>query len=204
MEIMKKISSLSLLLLFSTGCGSIIKTTKKDHVRNGLFNNDPQKLLAAFEQFKDGQTIEEVSQLGFKLDSPNINHALGINAIKMLLGDNVFQSAMTNIMQNPESLKKALAEFAPYQLYTIPYQDITTVSDRFYINRKDTTRDGKNYQIYIAFKDDKVVYRSKSLLEVKESSTEETFLLGLFDLLKEVAGVKSSADEVKPLIPKQK
>ena len=121
----------------------------------------------------------------------------------MLLGDNVFQSAMTNIMQNPESLKKALAEFAPYQLYTIPYQDITTVSDRFYINRKDTTRDGKNYQIYIAFKDDKVFYRSKSLLEVKESSTEETFLLGLVDLLKEVAGVKSSADEVKPLILKQ-
>lgn len=201
---MKKISVLLLLAAIFSGCASVIKTTKKDHIQNELFGNDPKKLLTAFEQVKDGQTMKEVSELGFKLDSPNINRALGISAIKMLLGDNIFQSAMANIMQNPESLKKALAEFAPYQLYTIPYQDITTVSDRFYINRKDTTKDGKNYQIYIAFKDDKVVYRSKSLLEVKESSTEQTFLLGLFDLMKEVAGVKSSVEEVQPLIPKPK
>ncbi len=201
---MKKISALLILMVISTGCSSVIRTTKKDHIKNELFENDPQKLLSAFNQLKDGQTMKEVSELGFKLDSPNINRALGISAIKMLLGDNIFQSAMANIMQNPESLKKALAEFAPYQLYTIPYQDITTVSDRFYINRKDTTKNGKNYQIYIAFKDDKVVYRSTSLLEVKESSTEQTFLLGLFDLMKEIAGVKSSVEEIQPLIPKPK
>lgn len=201
---MKRILVILLLTVISTGCARIIKTTRNEVVKNELFGNDPKKLLEAYKQLKDGQTMDEVSNLGFKLNSPNIRRSLGIDAIKMLLGDNIFQSAIANIMQNPESLKRVLAEFAPYQLYIIPHQNITTVSDRFYINRKDTKKDGKSYQIYIAFKDNKVVYRSSNLLEIKESSTEETFLLGLFDLLKEIAGVKSSVTDIEPLIPKPK
>lgn len=201
---MNRILTVFLLAALTSGCGSVIRSTRKDVVKTGLFENDPQKLLMAYQQVKDGQTTEEVSKLGFKLDSPNVKQALGVDAIKMILGDNVFQSAMTNIMQNPESLRKALAELSPYKLYVIPYQNITTVSDRFYINRQDTKRNGKNYQIFIAFKDDKVVYRSNSLLEIQESTSEDAFMKGLFDLLKEIAGVKSSVTELEPLIPKRK
>ncbi len=196
--------TLLILTAILSGCGSIVRSTRKDVVKTGLFKNDPQKLLAAYQQVADGQTVEEVVNLGFKLDSPNVRQAVGVDAIKMMLGDNVFQSAMSNIMQNPESLRKALAELSPYKLYIIPYQNIITVSDRFYINRQDTKRDGKSYQIFIAFKDDKVVYRSNSLLEIQESTSEDAFMKGLFDLLKEIAGVKGSVTELEPLIPKRK
>lgn len=195
---------LFLLAVFSIcGC-SVIETTKEEMTKTGLFNDDPVQLMAAYDQTTEGQALEEVRQLGFDLENaPNILHRQGSDAVKTILGENMFQSSMVSIMNDPERLRTVLKELGPYHLYVIPYRNITTVTDRFYLNRQDSDKEGEDYKIYFVFKDGKMVYRANDMTKVKQHVSESAFLKGFLDILAQIAGVKSSVEIIDSKVEKK-
>ena len=191
----------SVMAFFLFGC-SVIRTTKEEITKTGLFDDDPVKLMDAYEKTQEGQTFEEVMILGFNFNAPNILHRQGSDAVKTILGENMFQSSMVSIMNDPERLRTVLKELGPYHLYVIPYRNITTVTDRFYLNRQDSNKEGKDYKIYFVFKDNKMVYRANDTTNVKQHTSESAFLKGLIDLVAQIAGAKSSVEKVEKKIDK--
>ena len=167
------------ILVFSALVLSGCRTYDYTLIKTGLFNNNLQAMMAAYQKIvPDLTTREELKNLGFNLDAPNVKRLDGPRAMKQLFGDNFFQNAFVT----KSKLEEFLIELNYYEMVIVPYQDITQISDRFYISDKETYKKGDDLNIYIVFKDDKVVYRAKNYTEIKETRTSEAFLQGLLDL----------------------
>lgn len=170
-----------IFLMCFVGC---VKT-RKEEVKTGLFGDDPEKMLEAFKKVKVCETTrEKLEEIGFHLNAPNIDHFGGVDAMDQLFkGGQSFQGVVNEFLKCGKD-NELFKELNRYELVRIPYKDIETRTDRFYVNKKETTREGKDVLITIVLKDDIVVYApAPRNVNIKETSSDGAFLEGLVEFL---------------------
>ncbi|GEM_PF-2820997 len=170
-----------IFLMCFIGC---IKT-RKEEVKTGLFGDDPEKMLEAFKKVKVGETTrQELEKIGFNLNVPNIDRRGGVEAMDQLFpGGQSFQGVVNEFLKHGKD-NELFKELSRYEMIRIPYKDIEIKTDRIYLNKKVTTREGKDILITILFKDDVVVYAPAAhRIDIKETSSDGAFLEGLVELL---------------------
>ena len=172
------------LAMCGAGCrSSIVVRTKTETVQTGLFGNNREALLAAFEKIEEGKTTRgELTSMGFALSAPNIEIIEGAEAIRAIFGD----EALRNLdLAQPA---RYLNEYREYQLVTIPYRDLKTRTDRIYISTKDTYRKGWNSSFSIVLKGDTVMYRRERKVFVDTHEVDKAFLQGFIEIVSGING----------------
>ena len=146
---MKSLVAVALLAAAGSGCTS----TRISAVETGLFENDPEKMTAAYEALekkvigREALTLADLECLGFDLKAPNIEPLTGTIAFKRIFGDSVFRDK--NGVEKPDFNLDT-----KYRGYVIPYRWIETTSDRIYISEYEEFRKGTQVQILLLLKQD--------------------------------------------------
>lgn len=159
--------------------------TRKEEVKTGLFGDDPEKMLEAFKRVKVGETTrEQLEKNGFNLNAPNVDRRGGVEAMDQLFpGGQSFQGVVREFLEHGKD-GELFKELNRYEMIRIPYKDIETTTDRIYLNKKETIREGRDILITIVFKDDVVVYAPPARrIDIKETSSDGAFLEGLIEFL---------------------
>ncbi|MEK7192024.1 MAG: hypothetical protein AAB646_00720 [Patescibacteria group bacterium] len=176
----KHILPLAALLCFSN-CTII----REDIRKTGLFGDDLEKMMAAYQEIRPDQTTrEDLERIGFKLKGvSNVEQSVGSDAIKAMFGSNVFQSAGTD----KAKVDEFMSSMNDYEMFLIPFRDIVTTTDRIYWSRRDMFREGKDAAIIIIFKGNKVIFRGKRSVDIKEKVSDYAFGQGFLELIEKVA-----------------
>lgn len=153
--------------------------------KTGLFNDSLADMMIAYQKIQpDLTTRQDLNEIGFKIDkASNIEQSVGPDAIRAMFGPNVFQSAGTDKTKIDEFMKS----MNDYEMFTVPYRDVITTTDRFYWSRKDMIREGKDAAVIIVLKGEVVIFRGKRYLDIKEKVSDYAFGQGFIDLLERVA-----------------
>lgn len=173
----------SILFFGGAGCSSIRKKTSRDSVYTGLFGNRKEALTEAFARIEESKTtVEELRDIGFDLRAKNVSSFEGPRAFEKL-----FEGQQVHIdLRDPLGL---LTEVKQYTLYLIPYKDIVTVSDRFYLNKQKTTVKGWDVTLYIITRDSVVIVARRRELYNDTESYKKAFLRGVLDALGELGDI---------------
>lgn len=133
------------LIFFSCGC----RITKYDSKKTKMFDGDLEKLTAAFETVKVGESRESLIERGFQFaGDSNIQVVSGPLAARLRLGDNVFQGRIGS----GEAFSEVVSDLHSYELVVIPHRDITEKIDRIYFTRQDLYRWGHDVKFILMFK----------------------------------------------------
>ncbi len=164
-----------------SGCTSV----RTDTTETGLFENDPDKLVSAFEYLEEktsnGErlTLEDLECLGFNLKAPNIEDMPGPTALKRIFGDTVFLDE-----KGAARADVNLSEFAQYRGYTIPYRRIETTTDRFYMSEYEQLQKGVQLQILLLLKKEKLCYCELRAVRLDTYYSHNAPLEGLIALIR--------------------
>ncbi len=198
---------LMLVLVAVAGCTS----TKITQVETGMFDNSPERLLAAYELVENRignneiLTRQEFEAMGFDLKAPNVEDLPGQLALKRLFGDAAFKGR-----NGSKKAAASLNQFADYRGYVIPHKRIMTVSDRIYISEKEIFRTGESIRILILFRGDNLCYHQLECVKIDTYYSRYAFadaiLSGLKGPGKAAAGILETLYEyerpgIKPFIP---
>ncbi len=170
--------------------------TQTDINKTGMFDDDINKLLVAYDKIRPGQKGSEIQALGFNFEAKNVKQMPGPKAMVALFGPNVFQSAL----MDHSRLDKLLEELNHYKLVQIPFRDIVSIKDRFYFSRKESTRAGQDLVIRLVFRDDALVYRDKEYHKIDEKLSDYAFAEGFLEIMQKLESVGSAASGIKDLI----
>ncbi len=175
---------MTIAILTGTGCKSIKLKTTHQKVVTGLYGNQLDVLATNFSRIKERETTQaQLEELGFKLENvPNMKVLEGVPAFEELFGKEGFRNI--DLMKSVELLH----ELGLFTLYQIPYKDVTTVTDRVYMNRQRITVQGPDMMFIIIVRDGLVVYRKKNLIVNNTVEFRKRFLGGPIDLINEIAG----------------
>lgn len=169
---MKKNAIVMALCLIAIGCTS----TSRSRTEAGLFGNNPEALLSAYEHIEkkilsgEAITIDDLKEAGFDLDASNIKSIPGITALKIIFGEAVF--------------KDSVGDFSEYRGYLIRYRDIKVVTDRIYISHKETTLKGMQAKILILLKDDVLCYSELESEKLDIYYSEYELFKGILNAIK--------------------
>lgn len=173
---MKALVAVALLSAAATGCTSVITST----VETGLFENNPEKIVAAYENLEKRKlgdeiiTFQDLEHLGFNLKAPNVETVPGTFALKRIFGDAVFRDK--NGVEKPDI---NLEEFSKYRGYSIPYQRIEITSDRIYLSELEVLQKGSQVQIFLLLKQDKLCYCDLRAVTIDTRYSHYALLEGL-------------------------
>ena len=189
----RRLVPIALVLVTAIGCTS----TKISTVETGLFENNPDKITAAYDELKkqvrSGKVItkEELECMGFDLRAPNIELVPGPDAFSRIFGGEFFLDK-AGIGKLPSSFQ----ELSRYQGYSIPYQELKTTADRIYISTQEIWRRGIQMKILVILKDDKsVCYHEMESLHVDTYMSRHAPLEGIITLIRGPGKVALSALE---------
>lgn len=170
------------------GCANVRKKTSRDKVYPHMFSNDLSLLLTNFARIKRGETTrEDLKRMRFDLKAKNVREIEGVGAFRELFGQEAFRNV------DPEKFERLLPELNLYTLYEIPYKDVTVVSDRLYVNRQKTVKQGPDTMFTIIVRNGLVVYAGKREVHNDTEEYRRRFLGGIVDVLGEFGGAISSA-----------
>jgi hypothetical protein len=176
------ITSLFAFLLLMLGCTAVNHQITK----TGMFNDDLDAMMVAWGQIKRNETtLHELQELGFDLDASNVQYWGGQEAVRQILSDEAFR--------NPERLDAFLEMFSHYEMYDIPYIDMTSKKDRFYINKKNSERKGDEVKLSVVLKDGVVAYAGHRKVRVDEYGSDSAFAQGFLEVIGDFAGLKDLA-----------
>ncbi|OGZ54451.1 MAG: hypothetical protein A3B25_00740 [Candidatus Ryanbacteria bacterium RIFCSPLOWO2_01_FULL_48_26] len=175
-------------VFLSSGCASVRKKTVHQRVVTGLYDNQLDVLTTNFSRIKERKTTRtELEKMGFTLKNvPNMKVLEGVPAFEELFGKEGFRNL------DLEKSVDILRELGLFTLYKIPYKDVTTVSDRIYMNRQKTTVKGPDSMFTIIVRDELVVYSKKNLLFNDTVEQRKRILGGPIDLIGEAGGAVSA------------
>jgi hypothetical protein len=151
-----KASAILLLLVpFLGGCTS----TNVRVIETGMFDNEPGKIISAYEKVEQLEGNLEKTQLkkadleaiGFQFSAPNVEKIPGSVAFQMIFGSLVFAD-------NSGTKSDLVAELGTYQGFYLPYQRISTITDRIYLSHKETFQTGEIADIFFLFKGEELCY----------------------------------------------
>lgn len=184
------LSLVSCFLLLSAGC--TITETKR--VKTGLFDNDLQKILEAYDSVENLErgraTIRDVEKVGFKIRAPNVEQIPGPAAFQRIYGGTFFQGAGTD----SKKLIELLEETKRYKAFFFPFLDIVTKTDRWYFSTKETIKEGDDLIILYLFKFNSEIgeyalfYCDKKYVRVYSKESAHAFGQGLIDFVREFIG----------------
>ncbi len=147
------------------GCMSVKKRVNRQAVFTDGFGKDKRELLitsfATIELKKT--TLTELHEIGLK-PGKNVKVIRGATAFRELLGQEVFRNI------NHEEFQKLLPDLSRYTMYQMPWIDVSTVSDRFYMNKQKIEKSGYDVMLTVILYDDIVVY--KGSIEVNNNTLE--------------------------------
>lgn len=184
-----KKNAVSLILIgamafWSGGCASARKKTTHQKVVTGLYKNSLETLVSNFARIKERVTTrQELEEMGFTLKKvPNMSIFEGVPAFEELFGKEGLRNAD---LKQPLEL---LGELGLYTLYKIPYKDVTTTSDRIYMNRQKIEVKGPDMLFIIILRDGHVVYAKKNMLYNNTVEYRKRIFGGPIDLINEASG----------------
>ncbi|MDP3901781.1 MAG: hypothetical protein Q8Q37_02305 [bacterium] len=189
---MKKIGFVVMMIMiclpFITGCTS----TNHAITQTGLFDNDLDKMMLAYRQIEYGQTTKvDLENLGFDFEAVNVTHYSGPEAMREIFGDQMFNSVFNNAESDVVlEMDCMLIDFNRYEMYSVPYVDMVTKSDRFYFSEKKNSRKGVEVHLSLVLKDKTVVYAGDRRVRVDEKGADSAFAAGLFDAVGDVSGIR--------------
>lgn len=176
-----------LVLIVAQGCVAAMKRTKVEQVKTGLSH---EQLMAVFAKVEKHKTTKaDLEKMGVKFSDKNIQKIQGAAAFRELFGQDVFRDG------DMAKMEGQLSKLDHYLLYQIPFKDVTTVSDRIYLNKKVTTVKGQDTSLNILFKDNIVEYVAEKSVTYDSRQEDRRTLGGLVDLFGEVG---SAASALKP------
>jgi hypothetical protein len=177
---MKWTRAAPLLFLVLVGC---VKT-RIEEVKTGLFDDDPEKMMKAYEKVKVGETTQkQLEEIGFKLNAPNVDRRGGVDVMEALFQGQSFQGVVTDFVKCGKG-NDLFQELNRYEMVRFPYKYIETKTDRIYFSNQETTVEGKDYLITIVLKDGLVVYAPPARRrEIKEKFSDGAFLEGIVEFL---------------------
>ncbi len=116
----------------------------------------------------------------------NVKVIRGATAFRELLGQEVFRNI------NHEEFQKLLPDLSRYTMYQMPWIDVSTVSDRFYMNKQKIEKSGYDVMLTVILYDDIVVY--KGSIEVNNNTLEykKALFSGIIAVLGEFGQAVSS------------
>lgn len=189
---MKRFAFLLIILPLLAACS----VTKDSIITTGLFNDNLDAMLAAFDKVEQGKTTKgDLTDLGFNLAAPNIQHLPGPDSMKAIFGDMVFQSALND----KDKVESLLAELNHYEMYSIPYKEIESETDQIYFSNKETHREGVDVLLTFVLKDGVVIYRGKRHRAINETEKDYGFAQGLINTIRDAAGIGNFARQIEKL-----
>ena len=158
---------LFLIMLSIVGCTS----TNLQIVETGMFDNNPDNIIAAYNQVeKCSESLTEaplkkkdLEEMGFKFSAPNVEEISGPTAIRIIFGSMTFQN-------------DSKANLEAYKGFAVPYQRISKTTDRIYISHKETFYSGDVANILFLFKGEELCYYQ--LQSVKIDIYQSHYALG--------------------------
>jgi len=170
---------LSTLLI--SGCkSSIFIRTKYQDTRTGLFGNNREELLAAFEKIEKGKTTkEDLGAIGLSITN-NVEIFEGVPAFKELFGQEAFRNL------DPLKFEEYLPEYNRYSLIQYPYKQLEIKSDRVYINRRKIHTFGWDIMLTVVLRDDIVIYSAPRKVFWDKMDNDKAFLQGLVDIIEDI------------------
>ena len=166
--------------------GSGCTTTRTESIRTGLFSNDAEKMMEAFDLIVQGKTTkEELEQIGFIYDSPNVKVLPGAEGMRASFGEQCFDTAM----RDKNNVEPLLEELSHYEMIIFPLKEVIEKEDRFYFSTQDTFTVGRDDELVFVLKDGKVLYKAPRLQKIDKHDSEHAFAEGLFKLVEKFGGV---------------
>ena len=178
------------IFLFATvfffGCTSI----RNENRTTGLFEDDLDVLTHKYQEVKVGKTtIRDLERAGWNFRIQNVERAQGAEALRNILGDNLFQGAGSS----PEKLENLFSVLVGYESLVVPYISVTKL-DHYRAGRTEHFPKGTEGRIIFLLRDGLVVYKAENLTGVDRSEIDTGFAQGLFDWLERHSGlVKDTA-----------
>ncbi|TSC82438.1 MAG: hypothetical protein G01um101419_594 [Parcubacteria group bacterium Gr01-1014_19] len=187
-----------LLIIFSVFFTSGCTTTKTESVKTGLFGDDVEKLMEAFDLVVQGKTMkEELECIGFIYDSPNVKVLPGADGMREIFGEQCFDTAM----RDKNNVEPLLEELSHYEMVIFPLREVIEKEDRFYFSTKDTFTVGRDDELVFVLKDGKVIYKAPRLEKIDRHDSEHAFAEGLLHVIEKFGG---SLGKVYDLLKKLK
>ncbi len=169
------------ILVLGVGCVS----THHEEEKTGLFKNDCDKMMAAFDEVRQGTTTrDELTRIGFLSDAPNVKRLPGAEGMKQIFGEQCFDTAL----RDKNNIQPLLEELNHYQMIIVPFKDIVTEKDRIYFSTQNTDTEGKDASLLFVLKDDVVVYKTAEVVNVDKHESEHAFAEGLLNFLDKFGG----------------
>ncbi len=176
-------------VFFTSGC----TTTRIESVKTGLFDDDPEKTMAAFRSVVQGATTkEELEQIGFVYDSPNVKVLPGAAGMREIFGEQCFDTAM----RDKNNVEPLLEELSHYEMIIFPLKEVIEKEDRFYLSTKDTFTVGRDDELVFVLKDGKVIYKAPRLEKIDRHDSEHAFAEGLFKLVEKFGGTAGKINDL--------
>lgn len=183
------------ILMMAVGC---IKTRHEEE-KTGLFDNDPEKTMTAFEKVEQGKTTQEqLEQIGFDSGAPNVNRLMGPEGMKELLGEQCFDTAL----RDGGNILPLFQELSHYSVLIFPLRDVIEKEDRFYFSTKNTDTVGRDDKFVFILKDGVVIYKAPKLANIDKHESEHAFAEGLLNVIEKFGGsIGKLYDLLKKLKP---
>lgn len=148
---------LVLLSILSTGCG-LMRSINTNHEKNtemtGLFSSGDEAVEKA-RKLVVGVTRcpEELKELGFDPDAPNVVRLPGAKGVHYILGT---ENPQINVSK-PEDIQKISDEWNRYYVVVYPLKKPKFDKQAIYLNRQDLLTTGPNGEYFIVCRDEKVL-----------------------------------------------
>lgn len=183
------------LMFVLVGC---IKTRHEEE-KTGLFENDFDKMLAAFEQVEQNKTTRaDLEGIGFLANAPNVKHLPGAEGMKEIFGEQCFDTAL----RDKNNIQPLLEELSHYEMVIVPFKNIIEEKDRIYFSTQETDTEGKDASLLFVIKDDLVVYKTKRIINIDKHESEHAFAEGVLSFLEKFGGgIGKLYDLIKKLKP---
>lgn len=186
-----------ILILSLVACslfvGSGCTTTKTEFVRTGLFGDDLQKMMDAFDAIEQGKTTkQELEAAGFIYDSPNVKVLPGAQGMREIFGEQCFDTAM----RDKNNVEPLLEELSHYEMVIFPLKEVIEREDRFYFSTQDKFTVGRDDELVFVLKDGKVIYKAPRLEKIDRHESEHAFAEGLFKLVEKFGGTAGKINDL--------
>ncbi|MDO8467261.1 MAG: hypothetical protein Q7S83_03940 [bacterium] len=176
-------------VFFVSGC----TTTKTETKMTGLFDNDAEKMIAAYDLVeKDKTTLAQLTEIGFNPKAPNVSTLDGPEAMRAIFGEQAFDTAL----RDRKNIRELLDELSHYSMIEVPYFYLEEKEDRFYFSTQDTFRDGKEARLRFVLYDGVVIYGDKKHVIIKGHESESAFAEGLFKLVEKFGGAAGKINDL--------